>query len=269
MEDNFSERYGYSRIPADHFVYDDAPEQLREYIKKVIYEDMNLKPSFLRRVICRTLLVRENESNWSEYPNIDYEVSNHLHTMEWYKVYDVIENLAKVLDSQYGEFEALINDGFRKLGIGWQLKDGIIQTRGDEAFEQTIGDAQAKLEESGFAVAHKELKEAVGDLSKRPEADLRGTVQHSMGALESVARKITGKPKKTLGEIIKIHPELLPKPLDDSISKMWGYASEYARHVREDREVARKEAQLILGISATIIAYLIESTAINNGKNEE
>jgi hypothetical protein len=66
-------------------------------------------------------------------------------------------------------------------------------------------------------------------------------------------------PQKTLGDILKVHPELLPKPLDDSISKMWGYASEYARHVREDRDIKRKEAQFILGITSTIITYLIDS----------
>ena len=77
--------------------------------------------------------------------------------------------------------------------------------------------------------------------------------------MESVARYITEDPKKTLGEILNTYPDLLPKPLDDSVSKMWGYACEYARHVREDRDIERKEAQLILGISSTIITYLIES----------
>ena len=47
--------------------------------------------------------------------------------------------------------------------------------------------------------------------------------------------------------------------VDDGLAKMWGYASEFARHVREDRDIERKEVQLILGISSTIITYLIES----------
>ncbi len=89
--------------------------------------------------------------------------------------------------------------------------------------------------------------------------DLRGTIHHSIGAIESVAREITGDRKKTLGEILKFHPDIVPKPLDEALSKMWGYASEFARHVREDRDIDRKEVQLILGISSTIITYLIES----------
>lgn len=261
MSESFSERYGYSKIPADHFVYEDAPEQLRQYIKKVVYEDMGKRPRFLRSVICRTLLVREDPDNWSEYPNIDYEVNDHLHGMEWYQVYDVIESLADVFETlgQSEEYESLMNSGFRRLGIGWQLKDGIVQTRGDEAFEENLRVAEGKLEESRFAIARKELKEAIMDLSKRPEPDLRGTIQHSIGALESVTREITGDRKKTLGEILKFHPGIVPKPLDEGLSKIWGYASEFARHVREDRDIERKEAQLILGISSIIITYLIES----------
>jgi len=229
MSESFSERHGYSKIPANHFVYEDAPEQLREYIKKVVYEDMGNRPRFLRSVICSTLLVREDPNNWSEYPNIDYEVNDLLHGMEWYLVYDVIESLADVFETekQYDEYESLVNSGFRRLGIGWQLKDGIVQTRGDEAFEENLKVAQEKLEESRFAIARRELKEAVMDLSKRPEPDLRGTIQHSIGALESVAREITGDRKKTLGEILKFYSNIVPKPLDEGLSKMWGYASEF------------------------------------------
>lgn len=261
MLESFSERYGYSKIPANHFIYEDAPEQLREYIKKVVYADMGMGPRFLRPIICSTLLVQVDPNNWSEYPNIDHEVNEHLHGMEWYQVFDFIETLAKVFETrrQSEEYESLMNSGFRRLGIGWQLKDGIVQTRGDEDFEENLNIAQEKLEESRFAIARKELKEAIMDLSKRPEPDLRGTIQHSIGALESVAREITGDRKKTLGEILKFHPDIVPKPLDEALSKMWGYASEFARHVREDRDVERKEVQLILGISSTIITYLIES----------
>lgn len=259
MAESFSERHGYSRMPQDHFIYEDAPEQLREYIKRIVYEDMRQQPSFLRSIICRTLLVREDPSNWSEYPNIEREADNHLNDMEWYQVYEVIESLAQQFKHSR-KFEEQMNAGFRRLGIGWQLKDGIIQVRSDEALEKTVVIAQKNLEETGFSIAHKELKDAISDLSKRPEPDSRGAVRHAIGALESVARHITGDPKKTLGDIVKLYPNILPKPLDESVSKLWGYTSEYARHVREDRDIERKEAQLVLGISSTIITYLIESS---------
>jgi hypothetical protein len=72
-----------------------------------------------------------------------------------------------------------------------------------------------------------------------------------------VARDLTGNPKATLGEILKRHPGLLPKPLDEALSKVWGYASNEARHVVEGRDISRDEAVLLVGLSATVTTYLL------------
>jgi hypothetical protein len=78
-----------------------------------------------------------------------------------------------------------------------------------------------------------------------------------MGALECVARDVTSDPKATLGDIPKRHPGLLPKPLDKVVSQVWGYSSEVARHVREGQEITRHEAELLVGLSATVSTYLL------------
>lgn len=77
-----------------------------------------------------------------------------------------------------------------------------------------------------------------------------------MGALEAVARDLTGDPKATLGEVIKRNPDLLPKPLDSALSQVWGYASNEARHVQEGREPQRGEAELLVGLAAVMATYL-------------
>lgn len=64
-------------------------------------------------------------------------------------------------------------------------------------------------------------------------------------------------PKRTLGDLVKRHPDLMPKPLDDAATKLWGYASENARHVREGNEPSREEAMLVVGIAATLANYLV------------
>jgi len=53
-----------------------------------------------------------------------------------------------------------------------------------------------------------ELHEALDDLSRRPEPDLTGAIQHAMAALECVASDTYGNPKATLGDIIKRYPDL-------------------------------------------------------------
>jgi hypothetical protein len=78
-----------------------------------------------------------------------------------------------------------------------------------------------------------------------------------MGALECTAREATGDVRATLGEILKRHPDLLPKPIEEAASKLWGYASEVARHLREGRSPARPEAELV-GTAAALCIYLAE-----------
>lgn len=60
----------------------------------------------------------------------------------------------------------------------------------------------------------------------------------------------------TLGAIIKRYPGEIPKPLDDSAAKAWGYASEMARHIREGHKPERKDVELIGGLAATVATYL-------------
>jgi len=260
--DGFSKRFGYSSPIPEITVREDAPEELRFYVLSVVNDRLNLAPSWLRRVICGVLFKRPDPSNWSEFPNVWEEVQGYIYEAEWFKVYDIIEAIyhsLRITDPLSAkEFEALINEGFLQLGIGWKLEDGKIETRGEETFESAVKESSEKLSEKGLNTARTELKEAVLALSRRPEPNVRGTIHHAMAALECVTREVTGDRSKTLGDILKRHPDLLPKPLDEALAKMWGFASEYARHVREDRGVTREEAQLVLGIAASVAAYIAD-----------
>jgi len=79
-------------------------------------------------------------------------------------------------------------------GIGWQLVDAQIATRGTEAFAAVVTTATLALEESGRPSrdAH---PQALQDLSRRPTPDLSGAISHAMDVLEAVARDLTNDPK--------------------------------------------------------------------------
>jgi hypothetical protein len=81
-----------------------------------------------------------------------------------------------------------------------------------------------------------------------------------MGCLECVARDIAGDKKATLGDILKKHPGLLPRLLDKAIEQMWAYASNEARHVVEGQQPRREEAELVVGMAATMATYLSKKT---------
>jgi hypothetical protein len=81
-----------------------------------------------------------------------------------------------------------------------------------------------------------------------------------MAALECIAKDVTGQLKATLGEILKRHGTIIPKPLDQAVDKVWGFASDKARHVREGQTLSREEAQLVVGMAASLAYYLIQKT---------
>ena len=153
-------------------------------------------------------------------------------------------------------FQHDVNRYFRQAGVGWQLVDGEIRTRGSEAFESTVHSATEEFDAAGRPTARGEIDEALRDLSRRPEPDLTGAAHHAMNSLECVARDVCGDEKATLGQILKRYPGLIPRPLDTAIEKAWGYASEMGRHIREGCEPDRDEVELVVGLAATVATYL-------------
>lgn len=255
--ERFSQRRGFRPKPTEITVREEAPPDLREAVVQIAIE-CDLSPSQQRKILCRVLRVLPDQGNWSEYPNIMYEVQGLIGSSEWFQVYDYIEALAEHLANtapdQVAVFAREINRYFETGGIGWQLLDGSIEIRGPEAFEAAVHEAKEATEDRPTTSA--EIHEALTDLSRRPEPDLTGALHHSMAALECLARDITGESNATLGQILKANPSLLPKPLDVAVSKVWGFASESGRHVREGHALSMEEVELVVGLTATIVTYL-------------
>ena len=258
-KDSFSRRNQYVGEAKDIAVREGAPEKLRATVLHAGVE-RGFGPKQLRKVICRVLRERPDPENWTDYPNVWDEVQWHMYNCEWFRVYDIIEALYAVLQQSDDEtaagFAGEINTCFVEEGIGWQLVDGQVLTRGTEAFESVVKTATEALGDSSRPTASSHLRQAFQDLSRRPEADCGGAIYHAMGALEAVARDVAGTRKPTLGEVIKRNEHLFPKPLNTAFAKLWGYTSDSARHVAEGHEPSREEAELVVGLAAAMATYL-------------
>lgn len=257
----FSRRFGHGPEEREISIRDDAPGEVRGAILQIAEGELGLGPSFLRDILCTVLRKLPDPSNWSEYPNVWMECQQLINGSPWYKVYDFVETLYRQLaksgnPERAQRWESLINEYFLEAGVGWRLVDGLLESRGPEAFEAAVDTARSSLEQSGLTTARQEIHESLRDLSRRPEPDLTGAVQHAMAALECTAREAVGNEHATLGEVLKRYPNVFPKPLDEALSKMWGYASEMARHLREGRTPNRAEAELIVGVAASACNYL-------------
>lgn len=271
MGDFFSRRHGY-RVHREIRIREDAPPELRAGLIALL-GGLDLTYSQMREIICPVLHTVPDPNNWTEIPNVRDEVIGLVQGCEWFRVYDICEAAFRYLRNEglalhrmerelppVDEFSQRVNELLEELGIGWQLQDGQIVTRGPREFERAVNEAVARVEEAGHRTPKQELDEARRDLSRRPEPDITGTIQHCIAALECIARIVLGDDRATLGEIIQRRAgELgIPRPLDNAIERMWGYASEMARHLREGRVPSREEAELLLNISAALISYLLQ-----------
>lgn len=257
MPNRFSDRHGYRGTAPEITVREDAPEGLRFAIP-LIAQDVGMSPSVMRRTICAVLLIRPDPSNWSEYPNIWGEATDLLENCPWFKVYDIVEAIYAVFAEGFsGEeknFQERLNAYFQENGIGWQMVDGKIVYRGSEIFVDTTREAAVALAQAGRNAAAKEIHEALVDISRRPSPDVTGAIQHAIAALECTARDITGKPSLTLGRLVP-HLQLIA-PLDTAVEKLWGYASERARHIREGQTVSSEEAELVVSVACAVCTFL-------------
>ena len=264
-EERFSRRFGHRPEEVEITIREDAPDEVRGAVLKIAEGDLGLSPKYLRDVLCDILHKLPDPSNWSVYPNIWNECQYLIGQCPWYRVYDFVEvlyqSLIKSDESEMAKsWEELINEYFLEAGIGWRMVEGLLETRGPEAFAVSVDVARKTLGEAGLPTSRQEIHEALRDLSRRPDPDLTGAIHHAMAALECTAREITGNPSATLGEILKRYPALFPKPLDGAVTKLWGYASETARHLTEGRTPTQSEAELIVGVTSSCCTYLAAKT---------
>lgn len=253
----FSKRHGFHSITEKEItIREDAPEGLRGFIRMAFYA-LKKKPSDLRTITTKFFKIPPDRNNWSENPNIDLEVEDHLNNCEWYLVYDLIEVIIQNLNpQQQAIFTDEINEYFVLNGIGWKIVKGQIETRGDVVFEAAVDTVVSVLETAKLQTAKTEIKEALKDLSRRPEPDITGAIQHSLACLECVAREAVRNKRATLGELVRKHPKIVPSPLDVAIEKIWGFTSEQGRHLREGNAPEYLEAALVVELSAAISTYL-------------
>lgn len=253
-EKRFSERQGLAPEPPEITVRYEAPFELRGLVVDFAYR-AGLDSEALRGIVCHVLMKR------AEDPSADRELRKLLDVCAWFEVYDIIEATFDALwrgegGARYETFTEDVNTYLVRNGVGWQLRDGRIEVRGPEVFEAVVRPTADSLDSAGLPTGSREIHEALRDLARRPTPDITGAIQHAMAAVECVARQVSGDPKATLGEILDRYPGLVPRPLDVALEKVWGYASEIGRHLREGRIPSLDEAELVVMTSAATAAYL-------------
>ena len=263
----FSKRRGIGSNPTEITIRNEAPVELREAIVMLAI-DCGFTPNSLRDAICGTLLKTPDRNNWSPEP-VYNECLSLIEDAPWHKVYDIAEKLIHkwaqgkgIMAVVENDFGTRLNEFFLDNGYGWKVERSesfkfTIEYRSSDLNEHSLRTSLNVLKDKGSLTAFQQLTEAIGDLSRRPSPDLTGAIHHAVAALECEARTFTGT-SDGLGDIAK-HIKLTA-PLPNLIRAIWGYSSEYGRHVQEGKSPSDHEAEFIVYSSAALINFLGHAT---------
>lgn len=256
--DTFSKRNCINIEPVPITIKYDAPQELRMWLFDLV-KRLGFSIKAFRGIVCQVSFQTADPNNWGENSYMESEIMILLENCRWNCIYDIIEAIYEIIPQQSKQpFCDNINNFFLSNGYGWKLENGQVLSRGDEAFELSVNLAIENLNASNPDACN-EIKEAITDISKRPDPDITGAVQHSMAALECFCRRWFNDEKPTLGKLIENHRYSIQPPLDQAITALWGFASERGRHLKEGKPPSFEDAELTVHICASIITFFKRS----------
>ena len=201
-----------------------------------------------------------------------YEIEQIINRCKWHEFYEICEKAWFLINEDEGstspffridsqEFSKEVNKIFIKYGLGYQMRDGLIERISDIDTNERIEQARLILQEPEYKGPAKQFNKAVGFFSQRPEPDPANCVKDAVGAIEGVARIISGEKKAVLTQLLDREPfkSGMPPTLRGSIEKLYAYRGDApgAGHGQvAESSVGIEEAEFVLGISASAIVYM-------------
>lgn len=259
MNNSFSNRFGYA---GQHIVIENAPPMLRQYVYEMLEYYVTDSTEMFKVVtqVCPSYFKIEINNYSGEL--IAAHTKGVLSSCDWSLVYDIIEAIAIYIkknsySSSLTSYIKSINEFFIKNNIGWTIsKNGIVERRYCFITEKIFSNTQNNMILYESETAQEALIHGINALSKRPNPDITVAIYSATAALECFARTVTGNRKMTLGKIINENKNIFPPPIDVIAEKIWGFSSNNARHLNEGGTLSLAEAELIVGLSNSLINYL-------------
>jgi hypothetical protein len=199
-----------------------------------------------------TLRTRQNFDTYFCY--ID-QVKTKFFRVEWYGVYDFLEFLLAVDNSNKIRFINNINQIFVDERMPYKVIDNCVTPliSGEEAEEVKIAI------DSKYSGVSKHIKNSLEFYKKRPVADYKNSIKESISAIESLARTVLNKPSGTLGSLsqsLNIHPAF-----KKAIKELYGWTSDEGgvRHSENGKglKIDESEARFMLVECSALVNYII------------
>lgn len=185
--------------------------------------------------------------------------------LEWYRVYEVIEDVAKLIATATFEWpDDAVNRELERGRSAYRMRGGELIPLADDTETSEIEEAQSVSADRGLSGVRAHLDTALEKLSARPKADYRNSIKESISAVESLAKVLTGDENASLGDALKEiekHVELHPA-LKAGYSKIYGYTSNekglrHAYGLTDEDKADFATAKYMLVSCAAFVNYLV------------
>jgi hypothetical protein len=218
---------------------------LRNYDSVLPLSSMDRKGRMFIEMIWHRFFGSELPSWSSSTYRLIEEMKEKYDELEWYRVYDLVEMIMRILDADMGIIlEREFNQDLEDEMSYYRIVAGTVTPMLDEEEEKSLIEAL----DIPYETAREHLKKALILLSRREDPDFNNSIKESISALESLCQALDNS-HKTLGDCIKALAQRtgVNGILADSLSKMYASASELVRHgKKEEVEVDLDDAKFFL-----------------------
>ncbi|MEH1930017.1 AbiJ-NTD4 domain-containing protein [Nostoc sp.] len=175
---------------------------------------------------------------------------------QWNEVYDFIEITMNYFRTP--ELVEDINSVLERELAGYRFVGGVFT---DITNEQEIEMLEQAVDDKSFPAVSSHLKRSLALMSDKENPDYRNSIKESISAVESLAKAMTGKPKGTLADALKVLEvsNKLHPALKNSFLNLYGYTSDEGgiRHAMlTEPDLTIADAKYFLLSCTSFINYL-------------
>jgi hypothetical protein len=197
------------------------------------------------------------------------EIRKYFFNCEWYEVYDFVEFVAHrpIWTSEQSAIQAF-NEVLTDELSAYRFVAGKLAPVSSEQEKSAIERAVSQTSDS-FSPTSEHLRQAIDLLARRPTPDYRNSIKESISAVESLCAIVTGDPKATLGQALKMvdTQAKLHGALRSAFEKLYGYTSDAdgIRHaLMEESNLEQEDAVFMLVACSAFVSYVIAKQSRRN-----
>lgn len=183
--------------------------------------------------------------------------------LEWHRIYSFLEFIAGNQPFDMGAlFNKLCNTALEKENSAYRFVSGkITEVTSPEEIEEI---ESAIISSSKYGGVKTHIETSLTFLTDRQNPDYRNSIKESISAVESLAKKLVGDDKATLGQALKIleTKHNLHGSLKSAFLTLYGYTSDASgiRHALLDNTTPTKaDARFMLICCSAFINFVIDS----------